>query len=67
MKAIQRAIQAAGSQVRLAQALGVTQQSVQKWTRKNVRVPAERVIAIERVTGVSRHELRPDIYPTEHA
>jgi DNA-binding transcriptional regulator YdaS (Cro superfamily) len=25
-------------------------------------VPAERVLEIERLTGVSRHELRPDVF-----
>lgn len=27
--------------------------------------PAESVIAVEAATGISRHALRPDIYPTE--
>jgi DNA-binding transcriptional regulator YdaS (Cro superfamily) len=26
-------------------------------------VPAERAIDVESITGVPRHELRPDIYP----
>jgi DNA-binding transcriptional regulator YdaS (Cro superfamily) len=26
-------------------------------------VPAERVLVIEKLTKVSRHELRPDLYP----
>jgi DNA-binding transcriptional regulator YdaS (Cro superfamily) len=26
-------------------------------------LPAERVLDIERVTGIPRHELRPDLYP----
>ena len=29
------------------------------------RVPAEYVLRIEAATGVSRHDLRPDIYPRE--
>lgn len=29
------------------------------------RVPAEYVLKIEAATGVSRHDLRPDIYPRE--
>jgi DNA-binding transcriptional regulator YdaS (Cro superfamily) len=28
-------------------------------------VPAVRVLQIERITGVSRHDLRPDLYPRE--
>jgi DNA-binding transcriptional regulator YdaS (Cro superfamily) len=57
---IDRAIRIVGGQRQLAQALGVTYQAVQKFRR---RVPAERVLQIEKTTGVSRHELRPDIYP----
>lgn len=37
----------------------LTPQAVSQWKQ----VPAERVIDVERVSGVSRHDLRPDIYP----
>ena len=63
MKAIERAIELAGGQQALAEKLGVKYQAVQKWVRGVV--PAERVLAIESATGVSRHDLRPDIYPRE--
>ena len=59
---LEKAIKAAGSSVKLAAMLGVKYQSIQYWKR---RIPAERVLEIERVTGVSRHELRPDLYPSE--
>ena len=49
---------------KLADELGVRYQSIQDWLSAN-RVPAERVLAVERVTGISRHALRPDIYPVE--
>ena len=64
MDAIHRAVEQAGGQQALAQKLGVRYQAVQKWLRAK-RVPAERVLAIEEATGglVSRHELRPDLYP----
>jgi DNA-binding transcriptional regulator YdaS (Cro superfamily) len=46
----------------LARALGdITPQAVSQWKR----VPSERVIDVERLTGVSRQELRPDLYPPE--
>lgn len=46
----------------LARAMGVDKATVSRWLQG--RVPAERVIEIERVTGVSRTIIRPDIYPT---
>lgn len=44
----------------------ITPQAVGLWCRTG-RVPAERVLDIERVTQgrVSRHELRPDLYPKD--
>lgn len=48
-----------GRQLALAAALGIRPSAVSQWTR----VPAERVIDVERVTGIPRHDLRPDIYP----
>lgn len=41
--------------------LGVDKATVSRWAQK--RIPAERVIDVERLTGVSRNELRPDLYP----
>lgn len=51
--------------MKLARKLEVTYQFVQKMLRDGV--PAERVIQVEQaVEGqVTRHELRPDIYPRE--
>lgn len=49
------------SQKNLAAALGVSEMAVSQW--KVRRVPAERVLQIEVLTGVPRYELRPDIYP----
>jgi len=51
------------NQRRLAALLKVSPQAISKW--KNGRIPAERVLEIERLTGVSRHDLRPDLYPRE--
>jgi len=51
-----------GTKAALARAMGVSQQHVQKW--RKTRVPAERVLTFERVTGISRSQIRPDIYPT---
>jgi DNA-binding transcriptional regulator YdaS (Cro superfamily) len=59
---IDRIIQAAGSQAELARRLKLRQQSIQEWVQRG-RVPAERVLEVERVSGVPRHQIRPDIYP----
>lgn len=71
MSAIQRAAFLLGGQSALARAIGntpdlqVTPQAVQAWCRSG-RVPAERVLAVERATNgrVTRFELRPDLYVT---
>lgn len=44
---------------RIAPAARITPQAVSQWRR----APAARVIAIEAATGISRHDLRPDLYP----
>lgn len=58
---LQRAIDAAGSQQRLAEILGIRSASISEWKVRG-RVPAERVLAVEEVSGVSRHDLRPDVF-----
>lgn len=61
MLALDKAIEAAGSQLALAQLLGIKPPSISGWYDRR-RVPAERCIAIEAATGVSRHDLRPDVF-----
>ena len=55
---LSEAFRSAGGVTELARRLGISQPSVSNW----VRVPAERVIAVETATGVSRGKLRPDLY-----
>jgi TorA maturation chaperone TorD/DNA-binding transcriptional regulator YdaS (Cro superfamily) len=55
---LNRAIDAAGGVAQLARRIGIAQPSVSNWNR----VPAQRVIAVEAATDVSREELRPDLY-----
>ncbi|WP_242183276.1 YdaS family helix-turn-helix protein [Sphingomonas sp. CARO-RG-8B-R24-01] len=62
-----RALSAIGGQAALSRAVGVSQPSVWHWVHRSRRVPAEFVLAVETATGVSRHELRPDLYPIERA
>jgi len=61
MKAITRACNQVGGQSALARLLGCTPQAVQRMNACGV-VPATRVLVIEALTGVSRYELRPDIF-----
>lgn len=58
---LQEAIGAVGGVGALARSLGLSQPSVSNWER----TPAERVLAVEAATGVSRARLRPDLYPDE--
>ena len=51
------------TQAEVAQRLGIQAPALSKW--KNNRVPSERVLDVERETGIHRHQLRPDIYPLE--
>jgi TorA maturation chaperone TorD len=55
---LDEAIRAAGGVGALARKIGISQPSVSNWTR----IPAERVIAVESVTGVDRSVLRPDLF-----
>jgi len=59
------AIEAAGGRNKLADLLGIRGESISGWRR----VPAERVLEIERVTEgrASRTQMRPDLYPQEEA
>jgi DNA-binding transcriptional regulator YdaS (Cro superfamily) len=52
-----------GMRIRVAKALKITHGAVSQWKR----VPAERVLTVEKVTGIPRHLLRPDIYPAPAA
>jgi DNA-binding transcriptional regulator YdaS (Cro superfamily) len=55
-----------GSQAELARQLGIGVAAVTHWKRRG-RIPADRVLSIERLTNgqVTRHEMRPDLYPVE--
>ena len=55
---LRAAIDAVGTRYRLAKLVGVTPTAVLAWTR----VPNDRIIDVERVTGVDREELRPDLF-----
>jgi DNA-binding transcriptional regulator YdaS (Cro superfamily) len=47
-----------GGMARLAGELGIARQAIYQWTI----IPVDRVKDIERITGIPRRELRPDIF-----
>lgn len=47
-----------GLMAKIAAELGITRAAVTTWRR----VPAERVSQVESITGIPRHELRPDLW-----
>lgn len=55
---VEQAAEKAGGVVALARELGIKHTALYSWKR----VPAERVLDVERISGISRHELRPDIF-----
>lgn len=55
------------TQQQMATELGVSQATVCQWLQRNKVLPAERVLAAEAATGISRHLLRPDLYPVQNA
>jgi DNA-binding transcriptional regulator YdaS (Cro superfamily) len=52
-----------GGASRLAKACGVKPQNITRWQRTGL-VPAHHCLAVEQLTGISRHELRPDVFGT---
>lgn len=65
LSALKRAVDVAGGQSALARKLGngCKQQNVWSWLNESKKAPPAFVLAIEKVTGVPAHELRPDLYP----
>ncbi len=57
--ALEKAIGSVGGVRALARSLGISQPAISSWKR----VPADRVLSVEATTGISRSDLRPDIYP----
>lgn len=67
-KALTEAINAAGSQSELARRLTeisgrpVKQQQVWNWLHREKRPPVKQSQFIERVTGITKERLRPDVF-----
>jgi len=56
--ALHEAVQIGGGPTKVANALGVSKQAVMQWRL----VPATRVLDLEHLTGISRYDLRPDVF-----
>ena len=56
---VKRAAKAVGGKSALARLLNITPQALNNW--KN-GVPRKRIIQVERVTGVPREKLAPELY-----
>lgn len=48
-----------GLKRKVALALKISPQAIGQWHR----IPAERVIEVEKITSIPRAQLRPDLYP----
>lgn len=58
-KAIKKKVlEASGGCVALAKELGINSQAISQWER----VPASRVGRISAITGMTPHEIRPDLF-----
>lgn len=64
-EALQACAQKAGSISALGRDLGIPQSTMSRIYNSSKQLPAEHVLRAERLYGVSRHDLRPDIYPRE--
>ncbi len=65
-QALAKAIKEAGGQAALARLCKTSQPLVWYWLHNAKQVPATYVLTIEAATSVSKHDLRPDIYPREN-
>ena len=61
--AAEQAVKKAGGGAKVARPLNLTRQAIYQWKR----VPAEHVLTLERLSGVPRYQIRPDIYPAPDA
>ena len=62
-----QAVYRAGGPAAVAEALGMNPESVRQWYNRDAhgRVPANHVAMMARLSGMSKAELRPDLYGDE--
>jgi len=57
-RAVKAAVDKHGSRAAVAERLGITRQSMDQWEQ----TPPKHVLEMEKLSGVSRYDLRPDVY-----
>lgn len=62
-QALQKAVNIAGGQTKLANLIGAKQQNVWHWLNRDGKASARYVAKITQATGVPSYQLRPDIFP----
>lgn len=63
--ALAQAVRAVGSQSAFGRLISRAQPTINGWLKNDVQLPGEYVLRVEAETGISRHDLRPDLYPRE--
>lgn len=58
---VAEAIRIAGGQASLARQLGLKQPSIYSWVKSGI-IPARRVLLVEKITGISRYDLNPEVF-----
>lgn len=59
---VDAAIETLGGPSKASAALGISNPSVVMNWKARGKVPANKVLDVEALTGISRHDLRPDIF-----
>lgn len=62
MELLSAIIEKSGGATKLAAHLDITYGAVMKWRERQSKIPAQYVLSIEKLTGVSRHVMRPDVF-----
>lgn len=68
VEALQKAVDIAGGQTELVRLVdpeqeSLKQQNIWTWLNRDHKTSAKWVVKVSQATGVSCHELRPDIFP----
>lgn len=61
-RAVRLAVKKAGGRPKVAQHFDVTPDAVRQWGLPDRRIPSEYVPELERLSGVSRIRMRPEVF-----